>query len=80
MTYAEEQTVTVGPWTITVSYKGDKFEDCSMSRSTAELVYPLFGLRMACYWFLIQKNGSWNVVKAITFAWSRAGDRSKRRR
>jgi hypothetical protein len=37
MTYAEVQTVTVGPWTIAVSYKGDKFEDCSMSRSTAEL-------------------------------------------
>jgi hypothetical protein len=37
MTYAEEQTVTVGPWTIAVSYKGDKFEDCSMSRSTVEL-------------------------------------------
>jgi hypothetical protein len=37
MTYAEEQTVTVGAWTIAVSYKGDKFEDCSMSRSTAEL-------------------------------------------
>jgi hypothetical protein len=37
MAYAEEQTVTVGPWTIAASYKGDKFEDCSMSRSTAEL-------------------------------------------
>ena len=37
MTYAEDQTVTVGAWTIAVSYKGDKFEDCSMSRSTAEL-------------------------------------------
>ena len=37
MTYAEEQTVTVGAWTIAVSYKGDTFEDCSMSRSTAEL-------------------------------------------
>src|SRR5215468_535118 len=37
MTYAEEQTVTVGAWTIAVSYNGDKFEDCSMSRSTAEL-------------------------------------------
>jgi hypothetical protein len=36
-TYAEEQTVTVGPWTIAVSYKGDKFESCSMNRSTTEL-------------------------------------------
>ena len=35
--YAEErqeQTVTVGPWTIGTSYKADKFDSCSMSRST----------------------------------------------
>ncbi len=37
LSYAEEQTVTVGPWTIATSYKGDKFDGCSMSRSTAEL-------------------------------------------
>jgi hypothetical protein len=37
MAYAEEQSVGVGPWTIAASYKGDKFESCSMSRSTAEL-------------------------------------------
>jgi hypothetical protein len=35
--FAEEQTVTVGPWTIAASYKGDKFEVCSMSRSLGEL-------------------------------------------
>jgi hypothetical protein len=37
MTGAEEQTVTVGPWTIATSYKGDRFDNCSMSRSTVEL-------------------------------------------
>jgi hypothetical protein len=37
MTYAEEQTVTVGPWTIAASYKGDRFDNCSMSRSVPEL-------------------------------------------
>ena len=37
MAQAAEQTVTVGPWTIAASYKGDKFEDCSMSRSADEL-------------------------------------------
>jgi hypothetical protein len=35
--HAEEQAVTVGPWTVAVSYKGDKFENCSMNRSAAEL-------------------------------------------
>ena len=34
---AEEQAVTVGPWTIATSYKGDKFEFCSMSRTVGEL-------------------------------------------
>jgi Extensin-like protein C-terminus len=42
VTYAEEQTVAVGPWTIAVSYKGDKFENCSMNRSTAELGITFF--------------------------------------
>ena len=37
LSYAEERTVTVGPWTIAASYKGDKFDGCSMSRSTPEL-------------------------------------------
>ena len=37
MTYAEEQTVTVGPWTIAASYKGDRFDNCSMNRSAPEL-------------------------------------------
>jgi hypothetical protein len=31
--YPEEQTVTVGPWTISTSFKADKFDSCSMSRS-----------------------------------------------
>jgi hypothetical protein len=37
MTYAEDQTVAVGPWTIATSYKGDKFDNCSMSRPASEL-------------------------------------------
>jgi Extensin-like protein C-terminus len=37
MTDAEEHTVTVGRWTIAASYKGDRFANCSMSRSAAEL-------------------------------------------
>ena len=42
MAYADEQTVTVGPWAITTSYKGDNFDGCSMSRSTAELGITFF--------------------------------------
>ena len=42
MAYADEQTVTVGPWAISTSYKGDNFDGCSMSRSTAELGITFF--------------------------------------
>jgi hypothetical protein len=42
MAYADETTVTVGPWAIATSYKGDNFDGCSMSRSTAELGITFF--------------------------------------
>jgi hypothetical protein len=32
-----EQTVAVGPWTIATTYKADKLESCTMSRSAGEL-------------------------------------------
>jgi Extensin-like protein C-terminus len=34
---APQETVTVGPWNVATSYKGDKFISCSMSRSSANL-------------------------------------------
>jgi invasion protein IalB len=34
---AQDQTVTVGPWTITTSSKAEKFDSCTMSRSTNDL-------------------------------------------
>jgi hypothetical protein len=37
MAYAEEQTVTVGPWTIAAAFKGDRFNSCSMNRAVSEL-------------------------------------------
>src|SRR5262245_49456183 len=33
----DSQTVTIGPWAIATNYKADKFESCTMSRSTGEL-------------------------------------------
>jgi hypothetical protein len=61
MTYAEEQTVTVGAWTIAVSYKGDKFEDCSMSRSTAELGIAF--LRAQDSLLLILESQKWRLER-----------------
>lgn len=34
---SDNQTVTVGPWTITTTYKGDSFENCTMSRTVDDL-------------------------------------------
>ena len=35
--HAQDQTVSVGPWAIATSTKADKFDSCTMSRSTNEL-------------------------------------------
>jgi hypothetical protein len=34
---AQDQTVPVGPWTIATSFKADKFDSCTMNRSTNDL-------------------------------------------
>jgi hypothetical protein len=34
---ADAQSIKVGPWTIATTYKGDKFEDCTMTGSTRDL-------------------------------------------
>jgi invasion protein IalB len=34
---AQDQTVSVGPWTIATSSKADKFQSCTMSRSKNDL-------------------------------------------
>jgi hypothetical protein len=34
---SETQSVAVGPWTIATTYKSDKFEDCTMTRSIDKL-------------------------------------------
>src|SRR5580704_831596 len=33
----DNQTVTIGPWVIATTYKAEKFDNCSMSRSVAAL-------------------------------------------
>ena len=39
---AQDQTVTVGPWTIATSSKAEKFDSCTMSRSTSDLDVTFF--------------------------------------
>lgn len=33
----DAQTIVVGPWTIATTYKGDRFEDCTMARTATGL-------------------------------------------
>jgi len=35
--HAQDNTVSVGPWTIATSSKGDKFDACTMKRTTNDL-------------------------------------------
>jgi hypothetical protein len=35
--WAEDQAIAVGPWTIATSSRGDKFDSCTMSRSSNNL-------------------------------------------
>jgi hypothetical protein len=35
--HAQDQTVPVGPWTIATSFKAEKFDSCTMTRSTSDL-------------------------------------------
>jgi hypothetical protein len=34
---AQDQSVAVGPWTIATTFKADKFDTCTMNRSTSDL-------------------------------------------
>ena len=35
--WAEDQAIALGPWTIATSSRGDKFDRCTMSRSTTDI-------------------------------------------
>jgi hypothetical protein len=65
-TLAEEQTVAVGPWTIAVSYKGDKFESCSMNRSTTELGITF--LRAPDGLLLVLDSQKWKLERGKAYA------------
>jgi hypothetical protein len=35
--WAEDQAIALGPWTIATSSRGDKFDRCTMTRSTSDI-------------------------------------------
>jgi hypothetical protein len=76
--YAEErqeQAITIGPWTIGISYKADKFDSCSMSRSTEGI--DLTFLRTPDGLLLFLQSQKWKLERGKAYIIRlRAGSRS----
>ena len=66
--YAEErheQTVTVGPWTIGTTFKADKFDSCSMSRSAEGL--DITFLRTSDGLLLSLQSSKWKLERGKAY-------------
>ena len=77
---AQDQTITVGPWTIATSSKAEKFDSCTMSRSTNDLDVSF--VRGHDGLLLLLDSSKWKLErgKRTLFSWLQAHDRLTRRR
>ena len=57
---AEDEVITVGPWTIAASSKAEKFDSCTMSRSTDDLNVSFVRADDGLAYFLIRQSGDLN--------------------
>ena len=64
----DNQTVTVGPWAITTTYKADKLESCTMSRPAGELGITFLRTQDGLSALLDSRNGGSIEEKLILFA------------
>ena len=62
---AEDQAITVGPWTIATSSKGDKFDSCTMSRSTNDL--DMSFVRDADGLLLLLESSKWRLERGKAY-------------
>src|ERR1700731_4971541 len=58
---AEDQAITVGPWTIATSSRGDKFDSCTMSRSSNDLEVSF--IRDQDGLILLLESAKWRLEK-----------------
>jgi Extensin-like protein C-terminus len=73
--HPQEQTVTVGPWTISTSYKADDFDGCAMSRSTEGMDVTFLRTRDSLLLFL--QSQKWNLERGKAYTVQlKAGSRS----
>jgi len=73
--HPQEQTATVGPWTISISHKADDFDGCAMSRSTEGMDATFLRTRDSLLLFLQSQKWKLERGKAYTVH-LRAGSRS----
>jgi hypothetical protein len=62
---AEDQAITVGPWTIATSSRGDKFDSCTMSRSSNDLDVNL--IRDADGLLLLLESSKWRLERGKAY-------------
>ena len=63
--HAQDQTVSVGSWTIATSSKADKFDSCTMSRSTNDL--DITFLRLHDGLLLLLDLSKWKLERGKTY-------------
>jgi hypothetical protein len=63
--HPEEQTFTVGPWTISASHRADDFEGCAMSRSTQAMDVTFLRTRNNLQLFL--RSQKWNLERGKAY-------------
>jgi hypothetical protein len=72
---AQDQAVSVGPWTIATSSKADKFESCTMSRSSNDLNITF--VRAHDGLLLLLESPKWKLERGKAYDVTlRAGSRS----
>jgi hypothetical protein len=64
--HPEGQNVTVGPWTISTSYKSDNFDACAMSRSTEGIDITFLRTRDGLLLFL--QSQKWNLERGRAYS------------
>jgi hypothetical protein len=63
--FAEDQAITVGPWTIATSSRGDKFDSCTMSRSTSDIDVNF--VRNADGLLLLLESSKWRLERGKAY-------------
>jgi hypothetical protein len=63
--HPQEQTVTVGPWTISTSHKADDFDGCAMSRSAEGMDVTFLRTRDSLLLFL--QSQKWNLERGKAY-------------